>query len=344
MRIAITFAAALFAVTVTAQELKNVQILKGMTPTQVQRTMNFMRASLGVHCDFCHVVTEKTGWDFASDEKPEKKTGRDMMRMVMDLNAKFFHERPMVTCTTCHRGSTHPIGLPPLPQAQPPFPTPIEAKPALTSRDEVVAKFAKALGNVDEHAFSTIEMRGVRESPSRGSAPIDVVVAPGKLRVTSTTPEGELVNVLSGDGGWIREPKGTHAITASQVEHMSQLADAMRFILPRDIPSDAKVTGKEKAGEREAWVITAPWGAAGRQRFYFDTQSGLLLRRVTLMSSPIADVPQQTSYEDYRDVGGVKVPFVVRFDSVDPWIGATRRYSEIKLNAKVDDSQFAVPK
>jgi hypothetical protein len=59
---------------------------------------------------------------------------------------------------------------------------------------------------------------------------------------------------------------------------------------------------------------------------------------------PIGQIPQQTDFDDYRDVGGMKLPFVVRVDTIDPRGGATRRYSEIKLNAKVDDSLFAEPK
>jgi len=103
------------------------------------------------------------------------------------------------------------------------------------------------------------------------------------------------------------------------------------------------VTGKEKIGDKDAWIVTMPWRSAWRQRLYFDVASGLLLKRVTLMTTPIGSVPQQTTYDDYRDAGGVKLPFVVRFDSVDPWIGATRRYSEIKLNARPDETMFAQP-
>ena len=40
-------------------EQKNVHLLTGMTDLQLQQTMNFMRASLGVHRDFCHVVNDK---------------------------------------------------------------------------------------------------------------------------------------------------------------------------------------------------------------------------------------------------------------------------------------------
>jgi hypothetical protein len=45
---------------------KNVQILVGETPLQLQRNMNLMRAALGVHCDYCHVNTEEKGWNFGA--------------------------------------------------------------------------------------------------------------------------------------------------------------------------------------------------------------------------------------------------------------------------------------
>ena len=103
---------------------KNVQLLTGMTDLQLQQTMNFMRASLGVHCDFCHVVNDKDGWNFASDEKQTKTTARKMIQMVMDINQKNFDNNASVSCTTCHRGSTRPVTMPTLPQTPPPFPTP----------------------------------------------------------------------------------------------------------------------------------------------------------------------------------------------------------------------------
>ena len=52
----------LTVVSALAQEPKNVQLLKGLTPTELQRTMNMMRDALGVHCDFCHVFKDDK-WD-----------------------------------------------------------------------------------------------------------------------------------------------------------------------------------------------------------------------------------------------------------------------------------------
>ena len=78
--------------------------------------MQFMSASLGVSCDFCH-VRSGNHLDFASDDKEEKNTARQMIRLVMDTNSKFFGNRPQVSCTTCHRGSPNPVSVPLLPIA-----------------------------------------------------------------------------------------------------------------------------------------------------------------------------------------------------------------------------------
>ena len=59
------------------QVQKNIQVLNGLPQSQLVPVMNYMGASLGVKCTFCHV---KNGdkLDPVSDEKPEKATAREM--------------------------------------------------------------------------------------------------------------------------------------------------------------------------------------------------------------------------------------------------------------------------
>jgi hypothetical protein len=54
----------------------------------------------------------------------------------------------------------------------------------------------------------------------------------------------------------------------------------------------------------------------------------------------IGTVPQQTDYEDYRDVGGTKYPFLIRVSMVDPWSSTTRQYKAVELGAVVEDGVF----
>src|SRR4051794_9849585 len=70
-------------------------------------------------------------------------------------------------------------------------------------------------------------------------------------------------------------------------------------------PKNVEVTGIERVGDRDAYVARD-----GATTYYFDTQTSLLLRRIKITSETIlGPLPEQTDYEDYRDVDGMKVPF-----------------------------------
>src|SRR5262245_47379324 len=99
MRRALVVLAAFAALSARAEQ-KNVQILTNLSDTQLQRTMNMMRASLGVHCDFCHVVDDKNGWQFDKDDKKEKRTAREMIAMTIKLNKEQFNGHADVSCFT----------------------------------------------------------------------------------------------------------------------------------------------------------------------------------------------------------------------------------------------------
>ena len=92
---------------------KNLKILTGDTPEQLQMTMRAFAAALGQRCNFCHVQG-----DFASDDNPKKETARMMLMMAREIHAKFPDGKRHVTCYTCHRGMTEPATEPPAAAAQ----------------------------------------------------------------------------------------------------------------------------------------------------------------------------------------------------------------------------------
>ena len=79
-------------------------------------------------------------------------------------------------------------------------------------------------------------------------------------------------------------------------------------------------------------------------RLYFDAGTGLLLRRTTILSTVIGLIPDQIDFEDYRDVDGMKFAFVGRSAAIE--VGnptSTRTFTEVKINAPVDESKFNMP-
>src|ERR1044072_10014089 len=98
---------------------KNVKVLTDLPESQTFLVMNFVSASLGVRCDYCHVNEGGDKWVWESDAKPEKLTARRMMQMQIDINRGnkdiLGTSGVAVTCFTCHRGQTRPANSPTLP-------------------------------------------------------------------------------------------------------------------------------------------------------------------------------------------------------------------------------------
>jgi hypothetical protein len=90
------------------EHFKNVQVLKTLPASRFIDTMHYFTASLGVKCEECHVEGH-----FDSDDKKEKKTARDMLKMVANIDEHNFKGHPKVQCFTCHRGAEKPLAAPP---------------------------------------------------------------------------------------------------------------------------------------------------------------------------------------------------------------------------------------
>lgn len=320
-------------VSVDAQEpLKNVQILTGMSRPDVWEVMNQMASGLGVNCQYCHVAQ-----DVASDAKPQKLRGREMMRMVIDLNARHFAGKPVVTCFTCHGGKVHPALMPPLPQSVPPEAKPVEAK-ALPAVASVIQKYVAAV--VREAAPSaTRRFKGTHTSPTGASGQATVLIDGDRTRVDVQLPDGSrMTRVIDGTGGWIRDKDGVRDLTSQQLDAARQSSHPFEPFHTSSIGDDARVSDAEKIGDRNAWVVTA-----AKARYWFDAESGFLLRRVTYFDSPIGRIPERTDFDDYRDVGGFKVPFFARGMRVDPYLGGTRQADSIEVGVAIAPSDFEKP-
>ncbi len=74
---------------------------------------------------------------------------------------------------------------------------------------------------------------------------------------------------------------------------------------------------------------------------YFSQQSGLLVRLVRYVETPLGRNPTQIDYADYRDVDSIKVPF--RWTLARPGARFTIQVDQCQQNVPIDDTKFAMP-
>ena len=98
----------------------------------------------------------------------------------------------------------------------------------------------------------------------------------------------------------------------------------------------------DKIDGHDVYLVTGTAkNGSGVDRLYFDAQSGLLLRATTNMNSVLGSFPEITTFEDYRDVSGVKVAYTVRESS--PEGDKVYKFDSVQINAPVEDARFQQP-
>jgi hypothetical protein len=340
-----------------SQSFKNIKVLTDLPESQLPQVMEFFAASLGRGCDFCH-VNDKGQWNFAADTKPEKNTAREMIKMVLDLHKRTFPGNADISCYTCHRGSTSPVGVPQLPLPDPPrqsptpqgaIPTPGQPLAGDPTADQLIEKYLSAVGG--QTALDKLKAWTIKGSQSVSDRPgINFEMdrsTPDKFYMSLTTPQGTRELGFNGTGGWEKNARGVRDLPAVQVQGLKETLNSLWFDLARfkeQYPRIGQRVGKEKIDGHDVYVISASNPNGDRGQLMLDVQTGLPRRLNRFRPTMIGVLPAQLNFDDYRDVDGVKVAFSIEasvLDVVNP--RSALKLSEVKINPLFDDSKFDKP-
>jgi photosynthetic reaction center cytochrome c subunit len=332
---------------------KNIKVLKGLTVDEFMGTMGLFSAALNVCCGDCHVGAGGSNpqWD---KDPPRKLVARHMVEVMNKVNKESFGGRQVVTCWTCHRGATPPATTPaidaiysdPVPMYPDVLPQ-ASAGAVVPSIDQVLDKYIQALGGADALAKIT-SYSGEGTSTTFGADQINpaeiFAKAPDKYVTIVHQREGDMIRTYDGHDAWVVLPltvTGEYQLTATAAEggkldgqlafpgNIKGFFDTWRVSYPANI--DGKDVNVVQGSRLGGFIAT----------FYFDKQSGLLLRMVRYANSAVGRVPTQIDFSDYRPVAGVMMPFKRTYG----WVSGREEFTltVIKPNGPVDDTKFVKP-
>ncbi len=333
----------------TAEQVyKNIQVLKGTPAGELIQSMHLLRGALGVDCEFCHEERDRS-----ADTNPNKATARKMMQMMIDINKTSFSGQQVVTCYTCHQGRPEPQSTLVLPVTQ----ATEEPKGSLPSADQILAKYVAAMGG--EQALRKVTSRvitGTQYLPTGpgGAIPVPAAVeidqkAPNLAVSIYHTPTYTVSEGFDGNAAWAQDMRGR--VTEPAKLEQTRTKRESDFYLPLDLKehySKMAVIRVDRIDNHDAYLVLATPQGDLPERLFFDTQTGLLIRRETVIPTPLGNNPFQVNYGDYRDTGsGVKFPFMISMDPASgesiPGTNATLRVIKVQDNAPLDDTKFAKP-
>ena len=225
--------------------------------------------------------------------------------------------------------------------------------PAVQSADDVIEKHLAAIGG--RAALSKLTSRRSFGKVTIGtpngdiSGPIELSAkAPNKARAymkldlsaMGVTDPMVLEQKFDGAAGWmLNNLQGDNEITGNQLENMQNNSFPTPLLNYKARDSKVEMLPKETIGTKELIVLRLTPKKGSAVKMYFDPATYHLVRTLTRINSPeLGDLEQVGEPSDYRDVGGIKVPFLlVNSSSVQT---VTIKLDKVEHNVPIDDAIF----
>lgn len=221
---------------------------------------------------------------------------------------------------------------PPAPPKKPALPTPeiTVRDPNTPTPEEIINHYLEAIGG--EAALLKIKSRvstGTVELPLGLGGTVEIYEqAPNRSSVIMNLKGFGVVQQTS-DGGlrWMQDPvRGYIGFPAGSQDATTD--DLHRELRYRSLIKTLRFARKDKVGDRDCFVLDRIAGGMVVEQLFFEVATGLLARQ------------NNTYLEEYRDVDGVKVPFVVRENAAGN-MSSVVRLKEVRHNVTIDAARFA---
>jgi hypothetical protein len=168
--------------------------------------------------------------------------------------------------------------------------------------------------------------------------------APNKfLLVMNVSGMGVARTGFNGSVGWVQELGGLsmRRVEGAELAAMKRDADFYREVRLKELFSKLTFAGKLSVDGHDTNVIEATAPEGGFEKWYFDTQTGLLIRAEAERAAQKGFNSSQTSYEQYQKVDGINMPFTLR-----QVVGGGKfviKLNQVTHNVPINDAVFNMP-
>ena len=215
---------------------------------------------------------------------------------------------------------------------------------------QVLAKVYTARGGlVKIRTIQTQRVTGTISFGNDASGPFFVEFKrPLKMHMELTVQNQTMVRIFDGKAGWANNPfAGKANPEAMGDEDLKNISDEADFDGPlvdyRKKGNQVELVGKDKVEDKDVWRVKLTTKSGDIRYYLFDAGSFLLLKWEGQRQSEGKEVPMESYFRDYREVGGLK--FAFQIDSGSSPSDLTQRIivDKIELNPQIAESQFAKP-
>jgi hypothetical protein len=162
-----------------------------------------------------------------------------------------------------------------------------------------------------------------------------------KYRESIQAQPAPTTRAFDGSAGWLQSGATLSNLGDFRLQEALRISDLGRALSIKDRYKGLRGARPPQIDGKTVIAMTGELSASVSETLVFDTTSGLLLRRIVVTKTPVGNLPEQIDYSDYRDVVGVKLPFMIKratWEALDSF-----KVVDVKPNGQIADTRFAKP-
>lgn len=154
---------------------------------------------------------------------------------------------------------------------------------------------------------------------------------------------GKIESGYDGDTAWENSVlQGARILEGEEkIEAKRGAALSSTVIAWRDVYKEANTTGSEDVNGKPAWKVEMIAKEGRPETFFFDKDSGLLVRTTATRSTPLGDIPSDTALSDYRPVDGILTPFTITENAMNQ--SMVLHFNNVSYNVSLPKNRFDLP-
>ncbi len=216
--------------------------------------------------------------------------------------------------------------------------------------ESLIARHVEARGGIERlEAIQTLRMSGrASAGPGREALVTREVRPPGRVRTEFAFQGVTAVYACDGSKCWSVDPLSGSFEPELMSELDTSVAIAQADILGSLVNWEGKghsveLLGQEMVDGRETFKLKVTLSSGAIQTDYIDAESALLVRRETTETLSGRAIEVETTFSDFRPVGGVVFPHFIRSNAKGRPGFLEVIVEEAELNTPLDDTRFEMP-
>ncbi|MDP9054284.1 MAG: outer membrane lipoprotein-sorting protein [Acidobacteriota bacterium] len=212
----------------------------------------------------------------------------------------------------------------------------------MPSGESLIERYIDKSGGAAAYAKArNMTMTGTVEMPAQNITGTVTIFEEGEKSYTAMefAGIGKIEEGYDGEAAWQNSAlQGPRILEGEEKASVQRAATLSSITTWREVYKDARTLGPETIDGRPAWKVEMTPREGRPETFFFDRDSGLLVRISAVVATAMGDISADSSMSDFRPVDGILTPFTMTEKAMGQNI--VMKFKRVAYNVTIPKDRF----